>query len=148
VKAETLIPASWFYVDEIGKTKLNWLIYEYALILFDHVKGSRKKALAKWKPHQSEERIAEFCAHYAKRMKLSIRARQDGSEAGVIMPEYFVSDYWHTNTRLENRAIMEIAHAAWSEKLQICTVCNGGCISEGDMWCEFFDRMERGGYLS
>jgi len=145
MKAESLIPASWFYMDEGGKNKLNWLLYEYALVLFDHVMGNRKKELVKWRSRQSDKQIAEFCAHYAKRMKHSIRARQEGLEANVKMPEYFVSDYWHANTRRENRAIMEAAHAAWTEKLQICTACNGGCIYEGDMWCEFFDRMDSGG---
>jgi len=147
MRAESLIQASWFYVDERGKTKLNWLLYEYSLVLYDHIKAARNKTLTKWKTQHNDERIAEFCAHYAKRMKLSIRARQNGSEASVIMPEYFVSDYWHTNSRSENRVIMEIAHAAWTEKLQVCLVCNGGCIHESDVWCEFFDRMEDGGYL-
>ena len=147
MKAESLIPPSWFYLDEGGKNKLNWLLYEYALVLFDHAMGSRKKELVKWKSRLSEEQVAEFCAHYAKRMKHSIRARQEGLEANVKMPEYFVSDYWHANTRRENRAIMEVAHAAWTEKLQICTACMGGCIYEGDMWCEFFDRVEHGGAI-
>ena len=148
MKSEKLIPASWFYVDERDKNKLNWLLYEYSLIIFDQVMSTRKNVITKWKARQDEARIAEFCAYYAKRMKHSILAYQDGAEAGVVMPEYFVSDFWHTNTRRENRAIMEIAHAAWTEKLQICAACMGGCIYESDTWCEFFDRMERGGYLS
>jgi len=148
MKAESLIPASWFYLDDDEKIKLNWFLYEYALVLFDHVQGSRKKALVKWKSRQSEEQIAEFCAYYAKRMKQSVRALREGSEKAILMPEYFVSDFSHTTTHRENRTIMEVASAAWTEKILICKACGGGCTYDGEMRCEFFDRMERGGYLS
>jgi len=148
MKAELLIPSSWFYLDEAEKTKLNWFIYEYALVLFEHVMGSRKKVLVKWKAQQSEEQIAEFCAYYAKRMKQSVRALREGSEKAILMPEYFVSDMSHATSHRENRIIMEVASAAWTEKLHVCKACGGGCTYDGDMRCEFFDRMERGGYLS
>ena len=148
MKAESLIPASWFYLDDDEKIKLNWFLYEYALMLFDHIMGNRKKAVAKWKSRQSEAQIAEFCAYYAKRMKQSVRALREGTEKAILMPEYFVSDLSHATTHRENRAIMEIASAAWTEKLLICKACGGGCTYDGEMRCEFFDRMERGGYLS
>lgn len=148
MKAESLIQASWFYLDDDEKIKLNWFLYEYALVFFDHVKGSGRKAVAKWKSRQSEEQIAEFCAYYAKRMKQSVRALREGTEKAILMPEYFVSDYCHATTHRENRAIMEVASAAWTEKLLICKACGGGCTYDGEMRCEFFDRMERGGYLS
>jgi len=142
MKSEELIPGFWFYVDERDKNKLNWLLYEYSHIIFDHIMSTRKSLIVKWKRRQDETRIAEFCAYYAKRMKHSILAYQSGTATGVLMPEYFVSDFWHTNTRLENRVIMEIAHVAWTEKLQICSACMGGCIYERDTWCELFDRMK------
>jgi len=147
MKPEPLIPASWFYLDDSEKTKLNWFLYEYALVLFDHIKKSRKKALAKWKAQQSDGQIAGFCAYYAKRMAQSLRALREGSEKAILMPEYFVSDFSHATTHRENRAIMEIASAAWTEKIHICNACGGGCTYDGEMRCEFFDRMGRGGYL-
>ena len=148
MKAESLIPASWFYLDEDEKIKLNWFIYEYALMLYDHINGSRKKTLSKWKSRQSEREIAEFCAYYAKRMKQSVRAVREGAEKAILMPEYYVSDYSHATTHRENRAILDVASAAWTEKMHICKACGGGCTYDGEMRCEFFDRMERGGYLS
>jgi len=59
MKAESLIPASWFYLDDDEKIKLNWFLYEYTLVLFDHVKGSHKKALAKWKTQQSSDLFSD-----------------------------------------------------------------------------------------
>jgi hypothetical protein len=144
MKAESLIPESWFYLDDSEKIKLNWFLYEYALVLFEHIKENRKKALTKWKLRQSDEQIAEFSAYYAKRMAQSIRALRKGSEKAILMPEYYVSDYYHNATHLESRAIMEIASAAWTEKIHICNACGGGCTYDGEMRCEFFDRMERG----
>jgi hypothetical protein len=144
MKAESLIPASWFYMDDSERIKLNWFLYEYALVLFEHIKESRKKALTKWKLLQSDEQIAEFSAYYAKRMAQSIRALREGSEKAILMPEYYVSDYCHSATHRENRAIMEIACAAWTEKIHICNECGGGCTNDGETRCEFFGRMERG----
>jgi len=148
MKAQSLIPASWFYLDDDEKIKLNWFLYEYALVLFDHVMGSHKKAIIRWKSRQSEDQLAEFCAYFAKRMKQSVRALREGTEKAILMPEYFVSDFSHATTHRENRTIMEIASAAWTEKLLICKACGGGCTYDGEMRSEFFDRMDRGGYLS
>jgi hypothetical protein len=148
MKAESLIRASWFYLDDEEKIKLHWFLYESALVLFDHIMRNRKKALAKWKSRQGDGQMAEFCAYYAKRMAQSIRALREGTEKAILMPEYFVSDFSHATTHRENRAIMEAASAAWTEKMHVCKACGGGCTYDGEMRCEFFDRMERGGYLS
>ena len=148
MKVESLIQASWFYTDETGKTKLNWFLYEYACKLFEHIDESQRKALGKWKARRSDGQIAEFCAYFSKRARQSALAFLEGPENAIIMPEYFVTDYCHTNTQRESKAIMGIASAAWAELLQTCSACPCNCIDERYMRCEFFDRMGRGGYLS
>jgi hypothetical protein len=145
---ESPVQASWFYIDESEKVKMNWFLFEYACELFVKIKGSRKKALTKWKAQRSEEQIAEFCAYFSKRMRQSIVDRLAGKTEETVADEEYICDYCHTNTRQENDAILEAAEKAWDELLEVCGVCPSRCISERHMRSELFDRMERGGYYS
>jgi hypothetical protein len=148
VKSESLIPASWFYIDESEKTKLNWFAYELACNIFEHIDDSHKKNLRQWKAQRSDKQIAEFCAYLAKRSRYSIYDMLEGvvdlGEAG----EKYIRDYCHANTRLQNAALVEACINAWVATLEICANCPTGCLDEADMRCEMFDRMERGGYYS
>jgi len=144
---ESPVQASWFYMFESEKVKLNWFLYEYACTLFDHIKHTRKKALTKWKSQRSEEQLAEFCAYFSKRMRQSVLNRLSGLTEETEGDEEYICDYCHTNTHLENVAILDAADKAWEKLLDICVVCPNRCVSERYERCEFFDRMERGGYL-
>jgi len=148
MKVESLIPAFWFYTGESEKIKLNWFLFELACKLYEHIESSQNKAIRKWLAQRSEEQTAEFCAYFSKRVRQSVLAFLEGPEEAIKMPEYFVSDYCHANTRREYKAILDIASAAWTGLLQSCNACTCNCIDERYMRCEFFDRMERGGYLS
>lgn len=148
MRIDSLIPASWFYMDESEKTKFNWFIYEFALSLFEHIESSRDRTLGKWKARRSEVQIAEFCAYFSKRMKQSVLDRLTGRVEETEADEVYVSDYCHTNTHRDNAAIINIAADAWEDMIEGCIACPNRCISERFMRCEFFDRMERGGYYS
>ena len=148
MKAESLIPASWFYMNETQKVKLNWFFYEYALKLFDHIEAGHKGALMRWKSRRSDEQIAEFCAYYSKRMKAGVLDQTGRNADELAVYDEYISDYCHGNKRSENKAISEVAVAAWKDLLDSCSVCSCQCLRDRFMYCEFFDRMERGGYLS
>ena len=148
MKLESLIPASWFYMDESGKNKFNWFLYEFACYLFEHIESCKGEALAKWKAQRSEGQIAEFCAYFSKRMRQSVLDRLAGRTEETEADEAFVSDYCHTNTHGENGAIIDIACGAWEELIDCCIACPNRCISERFRRCEFFDRMGRGGCCS
>ena len=148
MNAETLIPARWFYRDNSQKTMLNWLLYEFALKFYDHIAGSRAKALAKWKAQLTDERLAEFCAYYSKRMRLSILDNIEGHTGTTVVYAEYVTDYLHENSQGEDAAIRRIGGIAWGELLSTCAACPCRCLDRRSERCEFFDRMERGGYLS
>jgi uncharacterized Fe-S radical SAM superfamily protein PflX len=148
MSAESPVQASWFYIDSNEKVKLNWFLYEYACSLYVHINRSRKKALAKWKAQRDEEQIAEFCAYFSKRMRQSILDKLAGRTEETIGDEEYICDYCHTNTHRDNVAILEVAESAWDELLDSCVACPNRCISERYAHCEFFDRMESGGYFT
>jgi len=148
MKVESLIPAFWFYIGFNEKHKLNWFTYELACKFFEHINDSRKPAVKEWKAQRSDEQIAEFCAYYAKRVRRSMLNVLSKAEKDIRIEEEYVRDYCHTNTRRDNDAIHQIVLAALKELTDNCGVCPVKCLSEIYMYCEFFDRMERGGYLS
>jgi hypothetical protein len=146
---ETLIKASWFYTCENEKNKMNWLLYEYACKLYEHIDECQNKTIAKWRAQRSNERIAEFCAYFAKRMRQNIHSRDaDVSPDDAITADEFIRDYWHANTRRETEALADVGEAAWLELLKSCSACPTGCLNAMSERCDIFDRMEQGGYLS
>ena len=148
MKAEPLISASWFYMDEIEKCKFNWFLYEYACKLYEHIGGSRNRANGKWRARRGDTLVAEFCAYFAKRLRQDIFKHMTGALRGKLMDEDYVRDYCHDNTQRENDALMAACEKAWGELLESCAVCPVACLDDTAAYCEFFDRMERGGYLS
>ena len=92
MKADSLIQASWFYRDDSQKTMINWFLYEYALKFYDHLADSKAKALALWKARITDERMAEFCAYFSKRMRLSILDNIDGGTGVTVVYEEYISD--------------------------------------------------------
>jgi len=142
---ESPVKAKWFWAFAAEKIKFNWFCYEYACTLYDHIKESDR--LNNWKSGRSDEQIAEFCAYFAKRMKKSVLDKLAGITDATIGDEEYISDYCHTSTRRQNSAILDVAGEAWDQLLSSCEVCPNRCISERNMRCNFFDRMERGGYF-
>ena len=138
---ELKVKSYWFYNAERGKVKLNWFLYEYACVLYDHIRDSRKKAIGRWRSKRSSEQIAEFCAYYAKRVRLSVNYWLVGATKEAEFEDTYASDYCHTNTQRENDAIFEVAVDAWAELQESCSACPCRCLSERYESCSFFDRM-------
>lgn len=148
MKADELIPATWFCAEENEKSKMNWLLYEYALKLHDHIESSRDKQITGWRATLGDERLAEFCAYFSKRLRKSLRDRNAGVTRTIEFSDRFVRDYCHGNSHAVNDIILEAALEAWESLLECCAVCPNRCLAEPDCHCDIFDRMERGGYFS
>lgn len=146
--AEKLIPASWFYRNEDEKTMIHWFLYEYALKLYEHLDKSDLKTILGWKSRLSKEQLAEFCAYFSKRMRASIVDHLEGYTKGTAVYGEYLTDYCHANNEGEDIVIRKVAGTAWSELLNSCAACGCNCLGRRDEYCGFFDRMERGGYLS
>jgi hypothetical protein len=141
-----IIQASWFYTYEFEKVKFNWFCFEFALKLYDNIKVS--KQLKKWILNVNDIEIANFCAYFAKRMKKSVEDRLAGITDVTEADEEYLTDYYHTNTPKQNAVILRIIEKAWEQLLSVCVTCPTRCLSERHARCEFFDRMERGGYFA
>jgi len=144
---ESLIKSSWFYRDHTQKTMFNWALYELALKIYDHIQDSKLKPLQRWKSRHSKKQLAEFSAYYAKRMQVSILENLNGSGI-VAMYDIYLTDYCHTNTKSEDEALGKVLGDAWRALAESCIVCGCNCFIRMEDYCEFFDRMDRGGYLS
>jgi hypothetical protein len=138
---DTPIKASWFYLNDCEKVKINWFLYEFACMLYLGLKRSTGGYINKWKSKRSNKQLAEFCAYLSKRMKQDIFKRLDGFTSGVMAYEDHIFEYCHTNTPEENRAVFEVVESVWKEMLMICQLCPTGCLDEYAGRCYLFDEM-------
>jgi len=143
MNAETLIRASWFYRDDSQKTYLNWFLFELSLKLHSQVRGSNLNDLKRWRARLTDMQVAEFCAYYAKRMRVSVLENVEGGSGIVALYDTYLADYCHENSKKEDGALGKVAAAAWEAHLRDCRACNNMCVVRGGERCGFFDRRGR-----
>src|SRR5665648_1217762 len=64
------VSAANFYQDNGDKVKLNWLLYEYANLLYLKIAASPK--LVRYRNRYSQDQITAFCVYFSKRLRKSI----------------------------------------------------------------------------
>ena len=136
------IRTTWFYIDDDEKTKLNWLVYEYACELYGVILKSRKKSLKAWKAARSDEQIADYCAYYAKRMRRSLIKMLEGRSRTIDALGAFVTDYVHSTTYEVSDELTELGGVAWNQLMAICAACPQRCMPEANRLSSFFDRAD------
>jgi len=144
MEAQSLIQASWFYLAENEKCKLNWFLYKFAIKLFDYLKANSNKTVMKFVSQQSDEELAEYCAYFAKRMRNNTQRHHYRDIGADIADDEYNRDYCHYNTQAENEILAKVAEAAWLDLLVYCSFCPSGCLNEGSISCNYFDDMGNG----
>jgi len=131
------IKAEWFYVNEEGKTKLNWFLYEVALEYQEFIRNTPE--LKPYKKTHGDRNVALFCTHFAKEMKKSLLERLEGKTDNTIIYEEYITDFYPGMPRKQVNLLLEAAGKAWGSQLSICETCPTRCISEKEEWCVLFD---------
>ncbi|MDR1972395.1 MAG: hypothetical protein LBQ46_10805 [Treponema sp.] len=134
------IKAKYFYDNEEEKIKINWFCYEYAFILYSHLKNSDK--LKKYRKNNTQEQITNFCVYFSKEMKKSIYEKLGGLVEATTFYEKYVEQFYPDNTSRENLTLLNTAAQAWDELLGSCVVCPNRCISEMNRKCSLFDEFD------
>ncbi|NLC44182.1 MAG: hypothetical protein GX783_07855 [Clostridiales bacterium] len=135
------VKAESFYQDNGDKIKLNWLLYEYANLLYMEITKSRK--LTNYRKRHSEDKIIAFCVYYAKRLKKSIHDMQTGSTASVVFNGKYVYEFHPNNSYAQTQLILRSALAAWEEQLRSCVGCPHRCLEDGYEITAMFDSLEK-----
>jgi len=139
------IKAEWFYVNEAGKIKLNWFLYEVALEYQMFIKETPE--LKPYIKSHGDRNVALFCAHFAKQLKESALERLAGKTDATILYDEYVTDFYPEMPQEQVDLLMETAGKAWDSQLSVCENCPTRCVSEMAEWCEMFDSYEREGLL-
>lgn len=142
MESHPYIRTTWFYIDDDEKTKLNWLVYEYACELYGIIKQSRKKSLKDWKAERSDEQIAEYAAYYAKRMRRSLIKLLEGRSKTLDALGAFVTDYVHSTTYSVSGELTALGGDAWRQLMAVCAACPQRCMPEANRLSSFFDRTD------
>jgi len=138
------VKATNYYQDNGDKIKLNWLMYEYANLLYMKISASSK--LSNYRKHYSQEQITAFCIYFSKRLKKSLYDAQTGRTKNVEFNGRYVYEFYADNTYAKTQELLEVALAAWSEQLQCCAVCPNKCLMEGYEITDMFDNLEKKGW--
>jgi hypothetical protein len=136
---ECPVKPEWFSLPYDEKTNMSWFHYEYACQFYSQIEDSRSKTVRRWSKRHSDEKIAEFCAYYSKRMQPCIYEIVEGRSATLSCKVGYVRDLCHDNSRQENSELTEAAQQAMSELLDDCNDCPDQCLSEPGAYCGHFD---------
>jgi hypothetical protein len=136
-----VIKASSFYKRDSEKTKLNWLCYELALMIYDAVMGEPYEEFMR--QIYDVEAVAEFSLLLSK----SIGGGLARNPSGKPDKEYVVRTSKRFFPGLGGRgyrAMVRVVSEACEELLQECRVCPTRCLIEKSARCTMFDE---GGFL-
>jgi hypothetical protein len=138
------VAASHFYKDGGDKVKQNWLLYEYANLMFAQIEEAPK--LAPYRKRHSKDDIVAFCVYFSKRMRRSIAHANEKRTPGVVIDARYIYEFYPGNPHAQTQHLLEAAGRAWGEQIQACAACTNACLSEGFELTPMFDNLERTGW--
>jgi hypothetical protein len=134
------INADNFYKDNGDKIKQNWLLYEYANILYSKIEESHE--LTGYRKKHSIKNISAFCVYFSKRLKQSLFKAQNEQMSGVAIDARYVYEFYPENTRTQTQKLLNVSMEAWDEHLRACSNCPNQCLTDGFEITDMFDNLE------
>jgi len=138
------VSANNFYKDDGDKVLQNWFLYEYANVLFSHIKDSPE--LAAYRKKHSDNDISAFCVYYSKRLRRSIYHAHIKQTTGVAIDARYIYEFYPGNSRTQTQRLLNAAGAAWNEHVEACSVCPNQCLVDGFERTKMFDNLEKTGW--
>jgi hypothetical protein len=138
------VAADHFYKDDGDKVKQNWLLYEYANILFSKIE--ERPTLAAYRKKESKDNIEAFCVYFSKRLRQSISNAHTRQATGVMIDARYVYEFYPDNSYAQTQRLLEAAMAAWEEHLLSCVSCQNQCLTDGFALTDMFDNLEKTGW--
>jgi hypothetical protein len=138
------VAANHFYQDNGDKIKQNWLLYEYANVLYSAIGGSPK--LAAYRKRHSEGDIAAFCVYFAKRLRQSLFNAKDKPSSGFVIDVRYVCEFYPDISPVQAKRLLEVTFEAWKEHVQACLHCPNQCLTEPFEITGMFDHLEKTGW--
>ena len=138
------VRAENFYQDNGDKVKLNWLLYEYANLLYMKISASSKLAL--YKKRHSQDQITAFCVYFSKRLRKSIFDMETGRSKGIVFDARYVYEFYPNNSFAQTQALLDMTLAAWEDQLKCCAVCPSKCLVDEYEITGMFDSLEKTGW--
>ena len=118
------IKMEWFYNLYEYKTKMNWILYEYALDFYDHIMDN--PLLEEYRKEYSNEQIGHFCAYHARRLRVSALKAFKGQRKKVMFQHEYISDFYPQFTKDQVQTMNDIALQSWDE-MPFCDTCPERC---------------------
>ncbi|MCG2726237.1 MAG: hypothetical protein L6420_08320 [Elusimicrobia bacterium] len=131
------IEPSHFFLNQDGKTKLNWFTFELAREIAIAVPSQLKKAL--FKRGYTEQTFNKSCVMLAKALQntVVIELRNEIREMNISYRE--VENAFHELDDKTINKLLDCAAKAWRHLLDNCISCPFACVSNKDDYCLMFD---------
>jgi hypothetical protein len=128
-----------FFSNDKEKTKLNWFLFELALEIERYIAKERRLTIQLRRKGVDDDRVRDFCVHYAKHMKKEILDKLAGRTASVGLGYLEIERFFpQVGDRLVDR-LLTVVGKAWDSQTEACVVCPTRCISERDKRAPMFD---------
>lgn len=138
------VSAANFYQDNGDKVKLNWLLYEYANLLYMKIATSPK--LVRYRKLYSEDQIIAFCVYFSKRLRKSIYDMQTGRSKSIAFDGKYVYEFYPNNSYAQTQEQLKVALMAWEDQLKCCAGCQTKCLIDEYEITGMFDSLGKTGW--
>jgi len=138
------VSASNFYQDNGDKIKLNWLLYEYANLLYLKIATSPK--LVRYRKLYSQDQITAFCVYFSKRLRKSIYDMQTGRSKSIAFDGKYVYEFYPNNSYAQTQELLNVALTAWEAQLKCCACCQTKCLIDEYEITGMFDSLGKTGW--
>jgi len=138
------VAAKHFYQDDGDKIKQNWLLYEYANILYAKIEENRR--LASYRKKHGQDSMVAFCVYFSKRLRRSLFLANSQQTKGVPIDAEFIYEFYPGIPQTQIERLLDTAVEAWSEHIEVCMVCPNQCLKRGFDRTDAFDNLEETGW--
>ena len=138
-KRKNYIKPDRFFSTEGEKTKLNWILYEYALEIesyIQHTKRLKRRLLAKG---LKSVHIADFCGQFSKTMKPRILDKVDGRVQNVVIDRQVIERILPEIGETLANQVLKLAVTAWTHQMESCLTCPQRCMTDWNARAPMFE---------
>lgn len=134
------IRMEWFYDLHGENTKLNWFLLEIALEYYDRIMGNPE--LASYRERYDEDRVAQYCAYYARRLKDSLLKYIRGQRKNVIFYREYAGDYYPQHDDRLAAVLSRTARESFDHMWPGCRACPQQCLRKYEDKSPLFDEYK------
>lgn len=128
-----------FFSAEDEKTKLNWILFEYALEIESQILRVKRLKRRLFEKGIKNSRIADFCVEFSKSMKPQILDKFEGRIKEVAIDGLNIEKIFPEMGENLTKQVLNIVVMAWDSQMEACWTCPEHCPSDWNARSSMFN---------